>query len=174
MEVANIEVDLINYKKPQDYKCKEGELYTHDILEKSIKDFQVAARYETDHRFTILVKRLDDNDGWEDELEVCVYYCDTYRKEIVRIGKSKVSEKELQINTGDDVIHPSNKKVELLPMYRLAPRPRANCINRDEFNMKFGTDIVTLPTRLYAVGLLDGETYIYNELRDRWFEIMPQ
>jgi hypothetical protein len=44
-----------------------------------------------------------------------------------------------------------------------APVSGMTYLSRDEFNAKFKTDIVTLPTYLYAIGLQGGAYYFYSE-----------
>ena len=44
-----------------------------------------------------------------------------------------------------------------------APVSGTTYLSRDEFNAKFKTDIVTLPTYLYAIGLQGGAYYFYSE-----------
>jgi hypothetical protein len=165
MEVADVEVDLVNYREPN----MRTDAFTHVVT-----DFQVVSRYVSEHLFSVIVKRLDDTRGWDIELSVLIHYLKSNRAEIVKVGKSSINEKELQVHTGEDNIYPSNKPIALLSPYRISPCPPPICISREEFNIKFNTDIAILPKSLYVVGLSNSETYIYNDARNMWYEIMPQ
>jgi len=158
MEVLNLEADLFNYNKFNNY--------IHD-------DYQVLVRYETEHSYTIIVVRLDSDNGWGEDLYVLVNYMDINRTEVIYIGPSpSVSKKEIHIQRDSISFVPSTIPIIFLPSYKLAPFPEPKQMLREEFNTHFSTDIVCLPKELYAIGLDNDKVYMYNHFYADYYEIL--
>ncbi len=153
--VENIEVDLCKY---------EGSLC-----------IQVLAEYVHSHKLCLIAKRIDtmSNEGWPDDIEVLLHDF-VGNVKTVRIGSSmEDSTKRLEnIDMPDSTLICSRHTIEsswqanYRPFQRFEHYPLH--IGRDEFNDIFRTDIVELPSCLYAVGMKDGGCYIHHEAHDQY------
>jgi mannosyltransferase OCH1-like enzyme len=63
-------------------------------------DFNIVIYYLDDNKIKIILRRLDDYNGWDNDLKLILYDNNVkYRKEIINIGSSKTNFKYLFINT---------------------------------------------------------------------------
>ena len=154
-QVKNIDIDVTDYK-------------TYFCFDKI--DIEVSSQYIDTHNYYVVVRRLDDPQGWNDDIHVLVYYQDEEKSEVVFIGKSEESEKRIQVHV-DFEIKPSEEIIQLSLSYKFKDVPHFNRISRQEFNERFHSDIVTLPHSLYAVGLNNNSVYLYNEKHQSFFMI---
>jgi len=153
MEVDNIEVDLYNF----DNYASHNQYFFNRT-----DDYQVITKYVNEKTHTVLVRRLDKNEGWGDNLQVLVVYLDNDSKSVIDIGSSTEAEKEITV-TLDFTIKESTMPINLLSNYNLVACPDPKTLSRTEFNCLFDTDIVQLPNELYAFGLHNGSVYLYSE-----------
>lgn len=156
--VKNLHVDLHNFQQHFDH---------------SKYDFQIMAQYIDQHTYNVIVYRLDQDAGWN--ININVLACDFQENghKIIHIGQSNDAEKSIQVHT-DSIIEPSTTLLERLPRYKLVQSPNPNAISRQEFNKIFSTDIVVLPSLIFAVGLVDQTVYMYNEKYSHYSEIIHQ
>jgi hypothetical protein len=148
-QVKNIDIDVYDYKK-------------HFCFDKI--DIEVCSQYIDSNTYNVIVRRIDSNQGWNDDTQVLVYYREREHTQIVQIGSSQEHEKVLTI-TSDFTIEESDVLVYKTPIYNLGPFPQSIWISREQFNDMFSTNVVLLPTSMYAIGLSrDGYVYIYNEI----------
>jgi len=154
-EVDNIYIDLYKFQPVFNYE-------TIDIT--------VTAQFESFNQYTVIVQRIDRNVGWDINLNVFVWY---YNKssEIINVGKSDSYEKRIKVNT-DFYIYPSLTTIINKKSYILQEPPSANPIPRTDFNKLFDANCVVLPEQLYAVGIIDGKVYMYNEKYSMFHEII--
>lgn len=150
-QVENMEIDIIEYVED---KC-----------------FQVKAEYVNPSSFNIHIKRLDtlENKGWDESLKIAfrdhngsghfVYAepnpdsCEKVIKNIVwPISSSQLICSKKTIQEGWLKNYKPFTKFEHWPLY----------IGRDQFNDLLQSDIVELPSCLFALGFKDGCSYIYN------------
>ncbi len=148
--VANLRLDLYEFQP---------------VFNSERFDFDVYTIYENPRQYTIVIKRLDESDGWGVPIKTLAYYTDTKQSVIYEIGPSQDSEKRVQITT-DFEIYPLEDEscTQRLSNYSMVTNfPQPNKISRQDFNILFNTDLVILPTQLYAVGIKDRTVYIYTE-----------
>jgi len=149
--VENLEVDIVDYN---------GE-----------KCFHVVAEYINETMCNILVKRIDTTDansGWRENLHIFAHDHNGNSQKI-RIGKSQ---KQLRMLLNVEFPFPfclvkSNKKLDDV-WYKSYNRFPVNHhyihhIDRDHFNRLFNTDIVHLPSSMFAIGMKDGGAYQYHD-----------
>ena len=149
--VENLEVDIVDYN---------GE-----------KCFHVVAEYINETMCNILVKRIDTTDansGWDENLHIFAHDHNGNIQKI-RIGKSQ---KQLRMLLNVEFPFPfclvkSNKKLDDV-WYKSYNRFPVNHhyihhIDRDHFNRLFNTDIVHLPSSMFAIGMKDGGAYQYHD-----------
>lgn len=154
-EVKDLEVDLYNYY-PTTY------LYRY-------VNYQVLSEYVHPHKYHIIVRRIDANEGWTDNLTVLAVHNvnkndGTESSEIVIIPNSDTNEQIVEVNTSFP-IEPSTKKVERLPVLNLLPHDVSeHRISREEFNRMFpNANVSPLPTSLFAVGIKHKQLWMYNQ-----------
>ena len=156
-QVKNIDIDVYSFKK---------ERFCFDKI-----DIEVCSEYIDSKTYNIIVRRIDSNQGWNDDIQVLVYYRKREHAQIVQIGPSQEHEKIIEV-TSDFTIEESDTLVHRTPIYNLIPFPQSIWMAREQFNDMFSTNIVLLPTSMYAVGLAhDGYVYIYNEVHNNYFMI---
>jgi hypothetical protein len=157
-QVKNIDIDVYNFKNKQ---------FCFDKT-----DIEVSSQYINSNNYNIIVRRLDSYQGWNEIIYVLVYYREREHSQIIEIGSSPEHEKIIQIITEFN-IEKSEEHVYRSPLYNLVPFPQSIWIGRELFNDMFATDVVMLPTSMYAVGLSshDGCVYIYNEIHNNYFMI---
>ena len=153
--VSNVFVDVYEFQPVFNYE-------TINLLVNTI--------YESSNSFSIIVKRLDQNDGWNININVLVWYRSENKHEIINIGISDQSEKRILINT-EFIIYPGQKVEPAIP-YKMIEPPNPIPISKPNFNELFNTDLVTLPAQLYAVGIHNNTVYMYNEKYIMFHEIM--
>lgn len=149
--VENIEADIIDY---------DGTF-----------DFQVLTEYVNESSFNIHVKRLDTTDvtaGWNFDLRIFIHdfqgntlkYCIGSSPQSVlktaHIDASSLSD-SLSLKKGKD------NKNNWSPSYGVLQRYHIYNISRNEFNEKFQTDLVHLPSNMFAVGMKWGEAFMYHD-----------
>ena len=153
-----------------------------DVYQTTQHDFHVVAEYVSDRSYRVYVQRLDtDNrDGWDFDLQLLLFSPIHGYSERISIGTSDTSEKiqlfDLQSETivlepedAADPIDPVGPPSSPSPpsIYRqYIPRmsePNYQQIDCATFNSLFDAQMVILPGSFYAVGIRDGQTYIYNE-----------
>lgn len=150
--VKNIEVDFINY---------EGS-----------KDFQIIAKYVDKTTLIIIVNRLDTmnkNEGWDNNEKLQLFLCDstghTHQIEIPPSPNSSILSFSLILPQEFHPLEPSDITIseQLRKNYNPFPRHYPCHINLEAFNSNFNTDIVTLPSSMFAVGIKDGGIYQYHD-----------
>ena len=163
-----------------------------DVYQTTQHDFHVVAEYVSDRSYRVYVQRLDtDNrDGWDFDLQLLLFSPIHGYSERISIGPSDTSEKiqlfDLQSETivlepedAADPIDPVGPPSSPSPpsIYRqYIPRmsePNYQQIDCATFNSLFDAQMVILPGSFYAVGIRDGQTYIYNEKYNLYWEIAP-
>jgi hypothetical protein len=164
MEVLNIDVDLYNFNN---YLTNNQRFYD------SKEDYQIVTHYINENTFSILVKRLDTDEGWDKDLNVLVVYLDNDTSLIVNIGNSNTYIKEIIVNS-DIKINQSSIPVTFLPSYKLVDCPEPQRLSRDEFNFMFGADVTHLPTDMYAFGLNDKKVFVYSDHCKLYYETIRQ
>lgn len=133
-------------------------------------DIDVQAIYDSLNRFTVLVTRLDNNEGWNIDVNILIWYRSENKSVIMNVGQSNTSEKRLTIDT-DFLIYPG-LKLEPSKSYKMIEPTNPIPISKTDFNKLFNTDLVTLPAQLYAVGIQNNTVYMYNEKYIMFHEIM--
>jgi hypothetical protein len=140
MSVQDIEIDLIKYS--------------------GRKDFQVLTEWLSCRSYAVTVRRLDGTEGWTENIKVLA--CFPNESSTIVIGPSQAQEKRLIVETTFDITQ-STTNPEPLITYDPLQYPTPQKITNAQFNRLFTTDIVPLPNNLFAVGIKNGATYIYNE-----------
>jgi hypothetical protein len=157
-QVKNIDIDVYNFKNIN---------FCFDKM-----DIEVCSQYIDSKTYNIIVRRLDSNQGWNDDIQVLIYYREQEHTQIVQIGPSQQEHEKIVEVTSDFSIEKSDVLVNRTPIYNLIPFHQSIWMGREQFNDMFSTDIVLLPTSMYAVGLArDGYVYIYNETHSNYFMI---
>lgn len=164
MEVLNIEADLYNFNNYRDNNQRFYELKY---------DFQVITKYINETSYALIVRRLDQNEGWNINLQVLVVYLDNNTSSVIDIDISTEQEKEIIVNT-EFQIRESSKPIEKLPIYKLLNCCEPEKMSREEFNTLFNTDIVRLQSQFYAFGLYNGKIYVYSEAYNMYHESIRQ
>ena len=147
--VENIEIDLNKY---------EGE---HCL--------QVLAEYVDATTLNVLVKRIDtlSDEGWSDNVDVLLHdhrgnvhiiqagmsECTIKRVENIHLPNFHLTQSFRRIDEEWYTSYKPFRKFEHYPQY----------IGIEQFNQLFNTNIVELPSSLYAVGMKDGGAYIHHE-----------
>jgi len=148
--------------------------------EHSTYDFQVWAEYVHPTKYKIVVRRLDNmcQTGWPVNLQVMT--CNKVTSEqnthptiIHNVTPSNEHETIMEIDTEYE-IEPSEMPVERLEQYQMIRSPEPRAISRQEFNEKFNTELVTLPSNIFATGLQNGEVFMYNTEYGHYHESIQQ
>ena len=150
--VDNLEFDVIDYT---------GE-----------KCFQVLAEYINGNICNIFVKRIDttdSNSGWDENLHIFAHDHNGNTQKI-KIGKSPKRALKSLLNVEFSVPFCLMKSVKNMndawyKSYNRFPRNHhyIHHINREHFNSLFNTDIVNLPSSMFAIGMKDGGAYQYHD-----------
>lgn len=156
MQVANLRCDLYQF----------GEHFCFDKI-----DLQVTNQYIDRYNYDIIVKRLDSDQGWQQNVQVMSFFpnLDTKPSQeqvIITVGPSDKSEKTMRIETKCKIFPSNKRETALFPRYNMQKNIVFHNILRETFNDQFSTDIVVLPSNLFAVGIQDECVFIYNE--DMW------
>ena len=149
MSVAGLEVDVVKYA--------------------GRKDFQVYTVYKDARSYTVVVRRLDDTGGWTENIRVLAYLPSNEYTETIVIGPSDGNMKSVDKTVEFDLTQ--GPPVIPLPHYEPFPTHPVQRISRSSFNKLFDTDIIQLPTSLFAVGVKNGLVYIYNETYEQLYMI---
>jgi hypothetical protein len=155
-DVKNHDADL--------YKFNDELFFYHET------NFQVYAEFIDSNHYAVVVRRIDADDRWDEDINVLVHNKAEDVADIVHVGSSPVSEKRVSVTTNYEIFR--GDPVRIIPRYTLKGINDPKAVSRDEFNTLFGSDIVVLPSGLYAVGLKDGEFYIYNEAYNHFYNII--
>lgn len=144
VNVKHLEVDITGYEGPI--------------------DFQVYSEYLNSNEFYVVVRRLDANAGWTEHISVLATDGDS-NSMTIPIGPSNDVEKRVLVRPSFP-IQPDTTPIQLLESYAdlsayEVPNPQR--LSRTTFNRVFQTDIKALPHNLFAVGIRNGEVYMYNE-----------
>ena len=147
--LENIEIDYINYDGP--------------------KDFQIVAEYINETTANIIIKRLDTmnpNKGWTENLQIFandnkgnIFKITTYPSPSAStLAIPQIFPKEFQ------PLKPSTTLISniLYSNYQPFPKHYPMNINLQEFNNLFDTDIVTLPSSIFAIGIKNGGIYRHH------------
>ena len=160
--VKNVEADLFEFRH-----------LSYDFCE---TDIQVWVEYANETQCYVCARRLDTLGGWADDVRILVVdSLDEAGPRVVHIGPSSSNEMRALIDFSRPLIQ--GEPVILEPNYHCISKwpgePRA--ISREEFNHKFSTNIVVLPTSLFAVSFVVEEDalYIYGEDFARLPDILP-
>jgi len=145
--VADIEIDVVNYGGPH--------------------DFQVLAEYVCPAYCNIMVRRLDTmvpTDGWTDSLTLLMCNSRGITK-YINVGESPTNVVKIIEEPADNFgeFKPSNIREEMAPYYAIMPPQLIYHISRKEFNTLFETDVVVLPSNMYAIGIKGTAVYKYYD-----------
>jgi len=148
--VKNIEIDLINYT--------------------GVCNFQLQCQFIDENTCNILILRLDssnNNEGWSENIDAFMHDFNGNQK-LINIGTSNYYSKiilDVKLDSPWNLIE-STKEINdcWKPCYR---RLTLNThfipqVSRETFNELFNTDIVHLPSSMYAIGIVNGGAYKYN------------
>jgi hypothetical protein len=160
MSVGNIELDLYNY--PQTSQC--GFRFTWGFFEFR-DDFQIYTEYIDSHSYWAVVRRIDKDFGWETDM-----YLLPSLGTPIHMGASISPQKKILVQVNFDLI--KGDITILKESYSLVEAGIPASISREEFNESFDTDIVVLPTCLYAAGIHDGKFVMYNEAYSAYYEVL--
>jgi hypothetical protein len=159
-----------------------------DVYWTNQHDLYVYAEYVSPMSYRVYVRRLDtySNEGWNYDLRLLLYSPIHGISEQISFGSSETAEKiQLLDNpfenilfepaafttaTTDCVLPPPSKYRQYVA--RMS-EPNYCQIGYETFNQLFDAEIPLLPSSLYAVGIRDGTTYIYNEKYSHYYEIAP-
>ena len=155
--IKNHDIDL--------YRFNDENFFYHET------NFQVYSEFVSPHNYNIVVRRIDQPDRWDEDIQILVHNKIEDVAEIMKIGSSPVSEKKLSVFTSY-IVEPDETPVDIIPRYSLIGIDDSKAISREEFNTLFNTDIVVLPTNLYATGIQNGKFYIYNESYQHFYNII--
>lgn len=159
MNVLDVEVDIYKYNVPN---------YTGF----SIADFHIQTEYIDEHSYYIVVRRLDDTKGWNDAFDVLVEYTAAKKTAIIHIDTSPISDMYVKVEIADICIQPSTIPVYMYSRYTMISPQDPQKLSREEFNLRFSTDIATLPRQLYAVGCDNDTLYMYNEYYADYWDVL--
>lgn len=147
--VENIEADLFKFNHTQ-------------FLFMEI-DLRVYVEYISNTICHLHVVRIDTNSGWDDDVDVLVVDKKTEIAHIINVGKSDSSVKIVPLCLNRILIRSFNKcyKFDTYYDYHFHKSDSART-SRELFNKIFKTNVVELPSHLFAVGFKDGLLYTYN------------
>ena len=148
---TNIEADFIDYD--------------------GIKDFHVTTEYLNDGPgdINIIVTRLDTlnpTEGWDENLQI--FICDELGNTLqICVGPSKISKQVTKVTLPSE-FHPALKRMDTTEaspeIYAPFPAYRhIDYLSLEAFNKLFDTDIVVLPSTIFAVGIKDGKPYKHHD-----------
>ncbi len=154
-KVGNIELDLVNYEGP--------------------KSIQPLLSYFDGTNAVLVIKRLDvttSAEGWDETLSVLIHDHDGHIM-IVSVGPSLSNLKLIGCITMPDVVFAQSSEIiddawfpTYKPFRQFEHYPQY--ISRDHFNNIFGSDVVELPSSLFALGMKDGGVYIYHDAQGQY------
>lgn len=158
-----------------------------DVYWTNQHDLYVYAEYVSPMSYRVYVRRLDtySNEGWDYDLRLLLYSPIHGISEQISFGSSETAEKiqlldnpfeNILFEPADDaaaadcVLPPPSKYRQYVA--RMS-EPNYCQIGYETFNQLFDAEMPLLPSSLYAVGIRDGTTYIYNEKYSHYYEIAP-
>ena len=151
MQVKGLDIDIVDYREN--------------------KDIHVSATYVGPNAYSVCVRRLDSlTEGWPENLYLLANFYDLNQTARIHVGPSDSNTKSVDVTTEFEIFA-SDRAVVNPTHYSIIVPPDFEKLSRTEFNQRFQTDIVVLPYNLYAVGLFEGRTYIYNEVYQNYFMI---
>ena len=138
--VKHLQADLHNY-------------YSNTFLFRYV-DYQVATEYIDPYSYHLIIRRLDGGLGSTDQLQIRVVLGN--HTEIIHLESWHNSYDYIRKITTTfpiepDQEHPYQLRIPLLPDY-MSYVPDYTNISRTDFNRMFHTDIVVLPTSIFAIG----------------------
>lgn len=173
VQVAHIRADLYEFQPTFNFE-------TFDLC--------VTTEYISSNQYEIIVRRLDLPEGWGIPVKVLVYYENNQTHQVYEVGRCDDFTEKRHLVTVNFPIFPSASEAgatvsaseagatiqptKLFP-YKMLNAPPLSKISRQEFNNIFDTDFVMLPAQLYAVGIKNGQTFMYNEKFSLFHEIIP-
>jgi len=152
MEVDNLFVDVLNHGGKE--------------------EFQILAQYVDDFSYDLIVRRIDQESGWNFSLEIMV--CDFIHESIIHQLPPSNQQEIISRKTSTFKIQPSTILISKLSPYSLVSLGDPKGISRKEFNEIFKTDIVVLPDLIFAVGIDNNMFYMYNEAYNFYYEVLLQ
>lgn len=141
MSVSNLDADILHYNGPI--------------------DFQVYTEYISENKYTLVLRNLSAEEGWNENIRVLVSYKDVNKTDIFTFLPS---DKQVQKKTVE-TLFPLVKQdaIQPIPTYKKHKPYYLERISRSKFNSLFDASLVTLPENMFAVGLKGQWAYIYNE-----------
>lgn len=159
-QVQKIDVDLYEYHPN----------FSHDYT-----DIHVTTEYIDTRHFFVVVTRVDHSGGWNETLNILIYYREKEVTKIISIEPSReLHQQKIEIETEFD-IYPSTKDTEIPENYHLDHKDsiEVDKMSKEEFETNFQTTIYCkLPDNLYAVGFMNHRVYMYNEKFGSYYEIV--
>lgn len=147
--VKDLDVDLWNY-------------YSETFFFRYV-DYQVITEYVDEHTYNIIVRRIDCDAGWRDDLKVLIYNDLTKDSVIVNIPNQPNNECIIKMHDTNVFIQPSTTPFIRLPVMNLPNVPQENRVDKDTFNKIFpNANVRHLPKSLFAVGLNKKALYLHN------------
>ena len=138
--VKHLQADLHNY-------------YSNTFLFRYV-DYQVATEYIDSHSYRIIIRRLDGGLGSADELQIMTVL--NGQHEIISLEPWSDYVDYVQIVTITSEIEPDQEHPYVLrtPLSTdyMSYDPYYTNISRKDFNLMFHTDVVVLPTSMFAIG----------------------
>ena len=130
-------------------------------------DYQTVLEYINPYTYRVIVRRLDGGLGSLDNLKVMVCNETTDTLEIIYMGCWNDSYDGMRIVHSNTILEPDTDNFVVLSNPRdsnwAAYSPSYTMISREVFNEIFDTDIVTLPSSMFAIGCESGRIYMYHE-----------
>jgi hypothetical protein len=146
----DIEIDFINYSES--------------------KDFQIVAEYLDEERANIIIKRIDTINplhGWNENIEVFVNdnKGNTYQFNIGSSPNYFTKSQQTYFPQTFYPLKPSNIPTHTTwrTQYSDIPKHYPRDISLYEFNQLFNSDIIPLPSSIFAVGVKDGGIYQHHD-----------
>jgi glycosyl transferase family 25 len=155
--VKHLQVDLHNY-------------YSNTFIFRYV-DYQVTTEYIDPYSYHLIIRRLDGGLGSTDELQIMTVftrdYCITHQ-EIISLESWHDSYDCIRKITTTFIIEPDLEQPYTLRTPLLSDFmsyvPYYTNISRKDFNLMFHTDVVVLPTSMFAIGCdSHHRTFIYHE-----------
>jgi hypothetical protein len=147
--VANIRADLYEFQPTFNYETF---------------DLHITTEYVSSNQYNIVVRRLDLPEGWGIPVKVLVFYENTQTHEVYEVGRcDDFAEKRHRVTVNFPIFAKETQASSSPAPYKMINGPPIVYISRQDFNRTFDTDFVVLPAQLYAVGIKNAQTFIYNE-----------
>jgi hypothetical protein len=127
-----------------------------------LNDYQVYTEYVAPRAYRIVIRKLNGMETLPDPLRILVE-TDGEAPEVITVHLETpdvVLERTSAVDLVPDQAHP----VTVLPKHPSRGSIRLDRLSREEFNATFRTDLVMLPTSMFAVGITsDKRVMIYHE-----------